>query len=166
MDQDQMDQDRPDEDRPDEDRPATGVLYHIATAADWAQAQRDGEYRMSTRGRTLAAEGYIHASTASQVLPVANLVYQDEQRDLLLLVLDPARIGAEIRWERVPGSAAPFPHIYGPLPVGAVRRAVPFGRDESGQFRFPIVISNDLGAADPGAADDLPGAGRAPRPVW
>lgn len=121
----------------DRDVPPGDVLYHIATAADWAQAQRDGEYRMSTRGRTLAAEGYIHASTASQVLPVADAYYRDEPDDLLLLVLDPARIGAEIRWEQVPGSAEPFPHIYGPLPVTAVRQAVPLERDESGQFRFP-----------------------------
>jgi uncharacterized protein (DUF952 family) len=110
------------------------VLYHIAVGTDWAQAQRAGEYRMSTRGRTLAAEGYIHASTASQVLPVANAYYRDEPGDLLLLVLDPARIGAEIRWEQVPGSADPFPHIYGPLPVSAVRQAIPLPRDESGQF--------------------------------
>ena len=102
--------------------PPAEVLYHIAIAADWAQARRDGEYRMSTRGRTLAAEGYLHASTASQVIPVASAYYQDEQADLLLLVLDPARIGAEIRWEQVPGSAERFPHIYGPLPVAAVRR--------------------------------------------
>lgn len=110
------------------------TLYHIALATDWAQAQRDGAYRMSTRGRTLATEGYIHASTASQVLPVANAYYQDELDDLLLLVLDPALIGAEIRWEQVPGSAGPFPHIYGPLPVRAVRQALPLPRDESGQF--------------------------------
>lgn len=110
------------------------VLYHIATAADWAQAQRDGEYRMSTRGVTLAAEGYIHASTAGQVLPVANAYYRDEPDDLLLLVLDPARIGVEIKWEQVPGSADPFPHIYGPLPVSAVRQALLLPRDASGHF--------------------------------
>ena len=36
------------------------MIYHIATAADWAQAQRDGQYATSTRGRTLAEEGFIH----------------------------------------------------------------------------------------------------------
>jgi uncharacterized protein (DUF952 family) len=117
------------------------VLYHIAAAGDWAQAQRDGEYRMSTRGRTLAEEGFIHASTASQVIAVATAFYQDEHRDLLLLVLDPGRIGAEIRWEQVPGWAEPFPHIYGPLPVAAVRRSVPLDRDGSGQFRFPPELA-------------------------
>ncbi len=39
-------------------------LYHIATVPDWQQAQRDGEYRTSTRGRSLSEEGFIHASTA------------------------------------------------------------------------------------------------------
>jgi uncharacterized protein (DUF952 family) len=117
------------------------VLYHIAVADDWAQAQRDGEYRMSTRGRTLAAEGFIHASTAGQVIPAATAFYQDEHRDLLLLVLDPARVGAEIRWDEVPGSAEPFPHIYGPLPVAAVREVIPLARDESGQFRFPPELT-------------------------
>src|ERR1700749_1882571 len=110
------------------------TLYHIANAPDWAQAQRDGEYRMSTRGRTLADEGYIHASTASQVLPVANAFYRDEPEDLLLLVLDPARMGAGTGREHVPGSADPFPHIYGPLPVRPVRQALPLPRDETGQF--------------------------------
>ena len=63
-------------------------LYHIATAPDWEHARQEGEYRTSTRGRSLSEEGFIHASTAAQVLPVANAVYQDEQQDLVLLVLD------------------------------------------------------------------------------
>lgn len=112
-------------------------LYHIATAADWEQAQQDGEYRTSTRGRSLGEEGFIHASTAAQVLPVADMLFLDEPEDLVLLVLDTGRIGAEIRDEPVPGGADPFPHIYGPLDVAAVVRAVPLGRDETGGFRWP-----------------------------
>lgn len=112
-------------------------LYHIATAPDWEQAQRDGEYRTSTRGRSLSEEGFIHASTAAQVLPVADALYAGEQQDLLLLVLDPGRIGPEIRREPVPGWTDPFPHIYGPLDVAAVVRAVPLERDGAGGFRWP-----------------------------
>ena len=33
---------------------------------------RDGQYTTSTRGLTLAEEGFIHASTAEQVALVAN----------------------------------------------------------------------------------------------
>ena len=112
-------------------------LYHIATAADWEQARQDGEYRTSTRGRSLGEEGFIHASTADQVLPVADMVYLDEPEDLVLLVLDPGRIGAEIRDEPVPGWEDPFPHIYGPLDVAAVVHAVPLERDAAGGFRWP-----------------------------
>jgi uncharacterized protein (DUF952 family) len=115
-------------------------LYHIATVPDWQQAQRDGEYRTSTRGRSLSEEGFIHASTAGQVLPVANAFYRDEQQDLVLLVLDMGRIGAEIRYEPVPGWADPFPHIYGALDAAAVVQAVPLERDPAGSFRWPAGL--------------------------
>jgi uncharacterized protein (DUF952 family) len=116
-------------------------LYHIATAPDWDRARQEGEYRTSTRGRTLSEEGFIHASTAAQVLPVANAVYLDEQQDLVLLVLDSSRIAAEIRREPVPGWADPFPHIYGPLNVDAVVRAVPLERDAAGSFCWPAGLA-------------------------
>ncbi len=112
-------------------------LYHIATVPDWERAQRDGEYRTSTRGRSLSEEGFIHASTAAQVLPVANALYVDERHDLVLLVLDTSRIGPEIRHEQVPGGQDPFPHIYGPLDVAAVVEAVPLERDGPAGFRWP-----------------------------
>ena len=116
-------------------------LYHIATVPDWIQAQQDGEYRTSTRGRSLSEEGFIHASTAAQVLPVANAVYLDEQQDLVLLVLDSSRIGAEIRREPVPGWTDPFPHIYGPLDVAAVVQAVALERDATGNFGWPAGLA-------------------------
>jgi glutathione S-transferase len=112
-----------------------GLIYHIATTADWDRACRDGEYTTSTRGRTLAEEGFIHASTASQVALVANAFYQGEP-DLLLLVIDTALVGPEIRYEPVPGQASPYPHIYGPLNASAVVEARPFGPGPDGQFSF------------------------------
>jgi uncharacterized protein (DUF952 family) len=33
-------------------------IYHIATSSDWTQALQDGEYTMSTKGRTLAQLQY------------------------------------------------------------------------------------------------------------
>ncbi|HZC62986.1 MAG TPA: DUF952 domain-containing protein [Streptosporangiaceae bacterium] len=116
-------------------------LYHIATAPDWDRARQEGEYRTSTRGRTLSEEGFIHASTAAQVLPVANAVYLDEQQDLVLLVLDTSRIAAEIRREPVPGWTDPFPHIYGPLDIAAVVQVVPLERDAAGSFCWPAGLA-------------------------
>ena len=112
-----------------------GLIYHIATTADWEQARRDGCYTTSTRSRTLAEEGFIHASTAAQVPLVANAFYSGE-RDLVLLVIDTGRVGPGIRYERVPGQASPYPHIYGPLNISAVIEARPFAPDPDGTFSF------------------------------
>ena len=101
------------------------VIYHIAEAADWERARRDGQYTMSTRGRTLADEGFIHASTASQVAQVAEAYYRGVP-DLVLLVIDTERVGPELRYEQVPGQPDPFPHIYGPLNLDAVLDVRPF----------------------------------------
>ena len=101
------------------------VIYHIAAAADWEQAQRAGEYTMSTRGRTLADEGFIHAATAGQVPVVAAAYYRDVP-DLVLLVIDPERVGPELRYELVPGQPDPYPHIYGPLNLDAILETRPF----------------------------------------
>ena len=110
-------------------------IYHIAAAADWEQARRDGQYTMSTRGLTLAEQGYIHASTAEQVAQVANAYYRGVP-DLLLLVIDPERVGPEIRYEAVPGQDLPYPHIYGPLNADAVVQARPFRPGPGGEFSF------------------------------
>ena len=112
------------------------IIYHIATRADWEQALRDGAYTTSTRGVSLAEQGYIHASDAAQVAGVANAFYRDAGADLLLLEIDPGRVRAEIRYEDVPGASAPFPHVFGPLNPDAVLAARPFAPGPDGLFAF------------------------------
>jgi uncharacterized protein (DUF952 family) len=114
------------------------IIYHIAAAADWEQARKDGQYSMSTRGVALAEQGFIHASTAAQVALVANKYYKGEP-DLLLLVIDADRVVPEIRWEDVPGSDAPYPHIYGPLNADAVIGTRPFEPGPGGEFSFTAI---------------------------
>jgi uncharacterized protein (DUF952 family) len=110
-------------------------IYHIATASDWAQAQAAGEYTISTRGMTLAEQGFIHCSTADQLTPVANMIYQGLP-DLLVLVIDTDRARPEIRFERVAGSDEPFPHIYGPLNTDAVVETQRLEPGPNGRFFF------------------------------
>jgi len=101
-------------------------IYHLALADEWRAAKACGEYRRSTRGLGLEQVGFIHASGADQVEATFRRFYADAE-GVLLLTLDPARLGAPVRWEAAPGSDELFPHLYGPLPVGAVLSAEPFG---------------------------------------
>lgn len=111
-------------------------IYHIATRADWERARRDGQYTTSTLGRTLAEEGFIHASGPGQVTGVANRYYRGLRDELLILVIEPERVLAEIRYEHVPGADAPFPHIYGPLNADAVVAVQPLAAGPDGTFAF------------------------------
>jgi uncharacterized protein (DUF952 family) len=110
-------------------------IYHIATRPDWEQAQQDGSYTTSTRGRTLAQQGFIHCSDAGQVAAVANFIYAGVD-DLVLLEIDPDRVHAKVQYDDVPGEPAPYPHIYGPLNTDAVVAAEPFAPGPDGTFEF------------------------------
>ena len=114
----------------------SSLIYHIATRADWERARADGEYTRSSVDKTLAEEGFIHASQASQVARTANKFYRDVPGDLVLLVIDPGLLRAEVRYEDVPGAELPFPHIYGPLNVDAVVDVRPFAAGPDGTFAF------------------------------
>ena len=114
------------------------MIHHLALAADWAAAQQTGEYRISTLGRTLEDEGFVHAAHANQVAGVAGRYYADVTDDLVLLVIDPDRLGVPVVEEVPPGGDEPFPHVYGPVPVGAVVEARPVVRDPGGGFSFGL----------------------------
>ncbi len=97
-----------------------GVLHHIALLADWDAARHRGRYEVSTLGRSLAEVGFIHACQPAQVAGVLDRFYAGVEEPLVLLVVDPDRVGSEVREEAVAGTDERFPHIYGPVPVEAV----------------------------------------------
>jgi uncharacterized protein (DUF952 family) len=108
-----------------------GVILHITTRSEWENALAEGAYRADT----LASEGFIHASTHEQVLGVANARFRGTAA-LVLLVIDPALVEPELRWEESEPSQPPFPHIYGPLNVDAVVNVVSFPEGPEG-FSLP-----------------------------
>lgn len=108
-------------------------LFHLTEPEIWAAAVRAGEYRMSTRGRTLAEEGFIHCSLRHQVRGVADALYADVDH-LVLLVIDDSRLAGPVRFEVPEPGAEAYPHIYGPLPVGAVSEVIDVTRDPDGRF--------------------------------
>jgi uncharacterized protein (DUF952 family) len=125
------------------------MIFHLAEQADWQAALVSGDYRTSTRGRTLADEGFIHASRYEQVAGVAELFYADAG-PLLLLSIDPARLSSPVRDDEVaPGVV--FPHIYGPVDLDAVVAVTPLERDADGRIVLP--------PARPGTSPKAPGVG-------
>ena len=95
-------------------------IYHLALASDWAAAQDAGDYRISTLGRTLEQEGFIHASRADQWRATRQRFYAGVPEELVLLEIDPALLTCELRVEYVPAADDTFPHLYGPLNLDAV----------------------------------------------
>jgi uncharacterized protein (DUF952 family) len=116
------------------------VIYHITSQNDWQAAQAAGEYRAPS----LATEGFIHCSTLSQVLPVAENFYQG-QSGLVALVVDPAQLSSDLKWEPPSGGTPPpgvpdgelFPHIYGPINFDAVVRVLDLESNSDGEFTLP-----------------------------
>ena len=113
-------------------------IFHIASAADWQRARRDGAYRVSTRGRTLEQEGFIHASRDDQVLATAEAFYADADEPLVVLVVDEDRLTSEVRREVPPGGDDAFPHVYGPIDVDAVVAVLPLERGADGAFTLDL----------------------------
>ncbi len=111
-------------------------LFHLADRDEWLAAAAAGEYRISTRGVTLAEQGFIHCSLRHQLRGVAERYYADAN-NLVLLVIDSGRVGSPIRYEAPPDDLEEYPHIYGPLPAEAVTSVVPVGRDAGGRFILP-----------------------------
>ncbi len=103
-------------------------IFHLAVPDDWVVAFAVGEYTMSTRGVTLEQEGFIHCSTREQMQETANRFYGDLDH-LVVLTIDPQLVASPIVFEPpAPGMDVLFPHIYGPLPIGAVNLASPWVR--------------------------------------
>ena len=99
---------------------ATEHLFHVALLADWEAAQQAGDYRVSTIGRSLEDEGFLHASFAHQWRGVLAAYYAEVQEPLVLLEVDPDLLDVPVVVETSEGADQAFPHLYGPLPVAAV----------------------------------------------
>jgi uncharacterized protein (DUF952 family) len=98
-------------------------IFHIATASDWSSAQQSGAYATSTRGRTLADEGFLHAARRDQVPGVFNRYYVDAGEPLVLLTIDTDLL--DVPWREDQVGADTFPHIYGALSPAAVTNVLP-----------------------------------------
>ena len=97
-------------------------IFHVTERRLWDAARERGAYEMSTRGRTLQEEGFIHFSTREQLPRIAGFLSGDYDvpDELIVLVVDPARVGVPVRYESMEPGGEEFPHVYGPVPAEAV----------------------------------------------
>lgn len=115
------------------------LIFKIFRRAEWNALVAAGE----TRGAPVdLADGYIHFSTAAQVVETAARHFATES-DLVLVAVDTDRLGDALRWEPSRGGAL-FPHLFRPLrmadvvwdkslPLGATGHIFPEGHLFEGQ---------------------------------
>ncbi|MCC5983919.1 MAG: DUF952 domain-containing protein [Rhodobacteraceae bacterium] len=109
------------------------LVYKIFRRPEWDALVRDGQ---SAGAPVDLADGYIHLSTAQQVMETAARHFRGES-DLVLVALAADRLGPGLRWEPSRGGDL-FPHLYRALrrddvvwdkslPLGAAGHIFPEG---------------------------------------
>ena len=114
------------------------MILHICSRDEWDTAEQEGALVPAS----LDSDGFVHCSDFGTVHLPANAVFAGRD-DLVLLVIDPAALDAQVRWE--PGAPPTtngvwFPHIYGPIPPVAVVAVHDFPSTEDG-FRLPAALA-------------------------
>ena len=99
-------------------------IYKLLPRDEWEQALQEGVLHGTADDRR---DGYIHFSAADQVQATAELHYPGRD-DLMVLEVDDSALGDAVKWE-VSRNGGEFPHLYGTLPVDAVRDARAFEPD-------------------------------------
>jgi len=120
------------------------MIYHLTPRQAWYEAQQRGEYR----AESLESEGFIHCSTETQILPVAESFFKG-QSGILLLKIDPSLLSSELRWELPSGGAPPlgvpegdlFPHIYGPINLDAIVKVYDLESNPDGNYKLPSSMN-------------------------
>lgn len=114
------------------------TVFKICSAAEWREAERAGTFR----GVPLdLRDGYIYLSAAEQVAETAEKHFAGA-RDLVLVAVDAARLGAKLKWEPSRGGAL-FPHLFGSLAPSAVLWVKPLPLDPRGQHVVPDLSDRE-----------------------
>ena len=107
-------------------------IYKICPRALWREAEKAGRFEGAPVD---LADGFIHFSTGAQARETAARHFSGVS-DLLLIGVDPDALGGKLRCEPSRGGAL-FPHLYGSLPMAAVRDVAPLPLGPDGSHTFP-----------------------------
>jgi len=85
------------------------MIFHITTLGWWNSLRRLIHYESPEQNE----DGFIKCCTSGQLMSVIEEHFTD-QKDLIILHIDPDLLKSELRYERY-SEEGPFPHIYGKL---------------------------------------------------
>ncbi len=112
-------------------------LLHVATPAEFELARRSGMHVPAS----LASEGFVHCCYLEQLSGVLERYFRGAG-ELALLEFDAHAVG-ELRHESPPGVRERFPHVYGALPMSALRRHFTLA-PEHGGHALPLELREVL----------------------
>ena len=107
-------------------------IYKICSEAAWREAERRGVFEGAPVD---LADGFIHFSTRAQLAETAARHFAGET-GLVLVSVDETALGPALRMEPSRGGDL-FPHLYGPLSIGAVESVVPLRLGPDGRHVLP-----------------------------
>jgi len=113
---------------------ADQTVYKIVPEALWRAGAWTGVF---TGSPIDLHDGYIHLSTAGQVMATAARHFAGVD-GLLLVAVTPGAL--DVRWEPSRDGDL-FPHLYGPLPMSAVCWITPLPIGPDGRHAFPQEMS-------------------------
>ena len=112
------------------------TVYKICEQALWREAENGGHFTGSPVDQR---DGFIHFSTATQLAETAAKHFAGAT-DLILVAVDGDALGPSLKWERSRNGEL-FPHLYGALPLAAVRWARPLPTGSDGRHQIPELES-------------------------
>ncbi len=107
---------------------------------EWVEAEKKGAYSGSSQDQ---ADGFIHFSKGAQIIESA-ANHRAGQSGLVLLSVDPDKLGPALKWENSRGDAL-FPHLYGDLSPTAVVRVDELALGADGLHVFPVDVGSASG---------------------
>ena len=105
------------------------IIYKILRQDEWASLENNGRFDGSVHD---IRDGFIHMSTRAQLQGTLDKHYT-EGDIVILAAVRLADIAETVKWE-VSRGGAEFPHIYGALPLSAVKQHWPLSPGPEGRY--------------------------------
>ena len=90
-------------------------IYKIVSKSAWAEAEKAGVFKGAEID---LADGYIHFSSADQVVETASKHFAGRENLVLVAVIS-EHLGEQLKWEKSRNDEL-FPHLYGELEMSAI----------------------------------------------